>query len=112
MSAPTEPQASIPAQLPMTSIEDVGHGWRRVSIGEPIKSSFQCYSMLPQGGLGIGKARGWQLGAFYTREGYTHLGAAHYREAVSLRAWCVIALPLAAKLARGYWKLWRTGQMV
>lgn len=110
MSAPTEPP--IPAQLPMTSIEDVGAGWRRVSIGEQIKSSFQCYSTLPASGVGMGKPQGWKLGAFYTREGYTHQGASHYRAPASLRAWLTIAIPLAAKLVRGYWKLWRTGEMV
>lgn len=111
MSTPSTPQPPIPTQLPLTSIEDVGRGWRRVSLNEPIKSCYQCYSTLPAAGMGIGKPRGWKLGTFYTREGRLHIGATHYRAPASLRAWATVLLPLVAKLVRGYWKLWRTGEM-
>ncbi len=110
-TAATSAAADIP-NLPTVPMHDVGQGWRRVAIGEPIRSSFQCYSMVPQCGVGIGKPRGWQLGSYYTREMMVNQGGAHYRAAASLRAWLSICVPLTRKLARGYWRLLWHGTFV
>ncbi len=86
-------------QLPVFNVDAElldERNWRRVSTGGVVRTHFQAYLLLPQGG--------WQLTSFFTSDGQKVTGRTAYRSPTSLKAWLSIARPLAAK----WWNRWRS----
>lgn len=101
------PPEQLAPNQPTIPVESVGEGWRRVSIGEPIKSSYQAFTFAP----GARKPE-WRLSSFYSAEGEKVTGRTHYRAPASVRAWLSVLPRLAIKLARGYWRYVWDGRFV
>ncbi len=85
-------------QIPMVSLNDnqVGKGYRRVNIGEPLKTSYEVYLITDRSG--------WVLTSFYTKDKQVNNGVSNYREAVSLGARLKGLPALLGKV----WKGWRS----
>lgn len=78
-------------QHPIVGLDDdqIGRGWRRVAIGEVVKTHYETWLLLPH--------PHWALGAFFTSDGYRNKGVTHYRAPSSVRAYLSVALPCARK---------------
>jgi hypothetical protein len=68
--------------------------WRRVSVGERVKSYHQAFILVP------GPTGGWQLSSFCTADKQIVTGRTVYRAPASLRAWLSVAWPVTKKLVR------------
>lgn len=79
----------LPAYQPVIPFDDsqIGRGWRRVSVGEVIKPSFQAYVLMPPN-------PGWRISSC---DGMKVTGMTHYRAPASLRAWLTVAPQIARK---------------
>lgn len=84
----------LPPNQPVVGMDDVGKGWRRVSVGEKVKTYYQAYMLAPG-------TPGWRLSSFYTSEQFINQGRSHYRAPASLKAWLTILFPLIRKWFRG-----------
>lgn len=93
---PNHPVASAP--------EDDERGWRRLSIGEPVRSYSMVYAFYPR--------PHWRLSSYFGAEKLINDGKSQYRNPASFWAWLSISIPLLSKLARGYWRLVWNGKFV
>lgn len=84
-------QPPLPINQPIVGLEDdqVGRGWRRVSVNELVRTHYETYLLLPR--------PHWALGSFFTSDGYRNRGVTHYRAPASLSAWASLVAPLARK---------------
>lgn len=76
------PQYQLPPDQPVINMDasDLGEShWRRVNVGELIKTHYQAYVLLPPAG--------WRLSVFFTSDNQKVTGRTHYRAPASLRAW-------------------------
>lgn len=86
----------LPPNQPIFAPDEVGAGWRRVRVGEVVKTHYQYFALHPR--------VTWKLSAYFTAEGLVNDGRATYRGPVSLRAWGVVMWALVPKLWKHYVK--------
>jgi len=79
----------MPPNLPVAIPEEVGAGWRRVDIGERVRSHYQSLCFAP--------SVGWRLTVC---PGIVHDGRTTYRRPASVRAWFTVA----AQMVRKFWR--------
>lgn len=80
--------------LPTVHITDqeTDPGWRRVGIGETVKTYYQVYSFFP--------IIGWKICSYWTNENFVNKGVSNYRQPVSIKAW----LTVFPQLMRKQWR--------
>lgn len=78
-------------ELPSINISDqeTDPGWRRVGIGDIIKTHYQTYSFGPE--------VGWRISSFWSVEQFKNSGRSNHRRPVSLHAWSEVIPQLLRK---------------
>lgn len=104
MSTIPVPPDQLPRDQPVATPDDPSPGWRRINLGEVVRSYDQVWAWMPR--------PHWRLSSYYTAEGLVHDGKATYRRPASVRAWANVLFPVIAKVVEGYWRYWRTGRFV